>query len=202
MFFQNVGFYFFALIVWLVIVVLSFAKSSDLHNLVVLSWGFLFVSVVGLSFSQMDNLSKWSITVHTLPYKRSEIVCADYIFGVLSMVCVSVIYLLFMLLVKLCGMQYEWSDIFSLLLTSFGVGLIPLMMFSPIITLMNKQGIKAMISGAIGFICSIGLMFVDGIYENANDRMMFAVIFFSSCAALYALSWLLSLKIMKNKDIV
>lgn len=179
------------------------AETADIFDeLVMISWCFMFTSITKISFLQIDNMSKWNMTVHTLPYKRSEIVSVEYIGVLFLQMCISLLYLLVMMILKILGRQYGWDDIFSLLFVSAGLGMIPMVLFYPIITRMKPSGAMPIFGGACGFISVIGMFAVGHFYEKAADPLMFSLIFFVSSAVLFAFSWLLSLRIMKNKDII
>lgn len=204
LFLQNCYAYILAIGLWLVLGSISWIRSKETPSFVFFGYCYLFMGVIRMSFTQMDNMSKWDRTVHTLPIKRSDIVSISYIISMQLVLTVAVANALISGIIYLSSVYVTLTECLCMLLKGIGIGLLPAALYFPImIVFMNKAGNKPVISIAVSFSCCmvlIGTVFFEDVILKP-DPLIFAAIYFAVCVTLFIGSWILSLKLMKDKDI-
>lgn len=190
--------------IWIVVGTITWIKSRETPSFLIFGYCYLFVGVIKMSLNQMDNMSKWDKTVHTLPVKRSDTVSVSYIISIQMVFAVVVINTFLSVVIRLCGIDITLTEWSCLLLKGIGIGLLPAALFYPLmIVYMNKTGNKPVISISVTFCSCMVLIGTTYLEEHILKpaSLPFAVTYFSIGVALFVGSWLLSLKLIKQKDI-
>ena len=165
----------------------------------------LFMSVWSVSFMNMDEISKWQQYSLALPYGRRKIVSSKYlmilILNTLSIVFIIIAYLISIALGK---NGFSADLLLTLILLSLIMGIVYPSLLLPLVYKLNTEKgrmVLMIINGIVGG-ASVAFMqtsvFGD-IFGNISGFLPFIII--AVVAVLYMLSWQLSVRIYKKRDL-
>ena len=165
----------------------------------------LFMSVWSVSFMNMDEISKWQQYSLALPYGRRKIVSSKYlmilILNTLSIVFIIIAYLISIALGK---NGFSADLLLTLILLSLIMGIVYPSLLLPLVYKLNTEKgrmVLMIINGIVGG-ASVAFMqtsvFGD-IFGSISGFLPFIII--AVVAVLYMLSWQLSVRIYKKRDL-
>lgn len=188
---KNLRVYFLIAVIFIGGVIID---KNNIYFLYLLSMMGGIIPVTLLSFDERSGWTKYSLV---LPYTQNQIVSSKYVIGIILPFAVSILSAALMWFLK-----YSSEDIFLFFITSVSLSLAVPAVCLPF---SFKLGVE---KGRIAYYAALALIIVPSAFlggnaaENAKPVLMLGsldiiVIISGIAALLYALSWLLSVKIMK-----
>lgn len=171
--------------------------KNNTYFLYLLSMMYGIIPMTLLSFDERSGWNKYSLA---LPYTYNQIVSSKYVIGIILPFIVSIFSAVLM-----CFMTYSFKDIFLFFITSVSLSLaVPAVCLPFSIKLGVEKG-RIAYYAALVLIIGLGAFLGGNAAEIAKPFLMLGsrdiVAVISGIAVLfYALSWVLSVKIMKTKE--
>ncbi len=163
----------------------------------------LFLSIWSVSFQNMDEVSRWKQYSVALPYERKTIVSAKYLcilfLDAVSMLIVTVGYLIAVAVGKV---EFSADTLIIFMVISVVMGLVFPMIVLPLHYKFNSEKARLLVMGLAG-VCggmSVTVIKVAGVISGGITKYI-PLIIVLTVAVLFALSWLLSIRIYEKKDL-
>lgn len=163
----------------------------------------LYASCIPAALFLLNERSRWGSFFAALPGKRSAYINAKYIAAFISLIFVMAVLVISYIINVFVSGHNEINREMPMLLIGFSVSLFLCSMFLPIITRFGAR-VGIVIFFVMIFLCGIMAGFYEGMIEfgdiSAPD-ILFGIVSFGAALILYALSWMISLLIYKNKEL-
>lgn len=191
-------FYIFILIIFFVIA--SFVESNPFFIL----YPTLIAGLIPVTLIAYDEREKWDIYCTTLPYNKKQIVSEKYLIGFLLEFLVTIISSVIQGIKMISLGTFIWNDFLSLSGTIFVVGLIGPSILLPFIFKFGAEKGRIAYYIIVGFIFTFITMISGKGFELLNNLKpnIYLIIVIITSFSLYFLSWLISIKFYKNREIV
>ena len=163
----------------------------------------LYTSCIPAALFLLNERSRWGSFFAALPGKRSAYINAKYIAAFISLIFVMAVLVISFTINVFASGHNEMDKEMPMLLTGFSVSLFLCSMFLPIITRFCAR-VGVIIFFIMMFICGIAAGFYEGMIEYgeiAAPDIPFGIASVGAALILYALSWIISLMIYKNKEL-
>lgn len=163
----------------------------------------LISGMIPMTLLTCDEREKWSEYAGTLPYTRTQIVSAKYIIGFSTTMSVIILIAIVQAIKMTIANTFVFNEYFALLMNLVSISLIVPAILLPFIFKFGAEKGRIIYYVVIGGTCGIGFAL-----ENINGNL-FALLAeispilvgFSVAVLLYVISWLLSIKFYKNREI-
>lgn len=163
----------------------------------------LISGMIPMTLLTCDEREKWSEYAGTLPYTRTQIVSAKYIIGFSTTMSVIILIAIVQAIKMTIANTFDFNEYFALLMNLVSISLIVPAILLPFIFKFGAEKGRIIYYVVIGGTCGIGFAL-----ENINGNL-FALLAeispilvgFSVAVLLYVISWLLSIKFYKNREI-
>lgn len=149
-----------------------------------------------------DEKSRWSQYCRTMPYKTSQIVGGKYVIGLMAQLAV---------LVLMCGAQaikmsvsgnFRWGSLLVLVAFLFCASLTSSGLCMPFIFRFGVEKGRIAYYVVVGIVCALALIFTNGaVSDKVIDMDGLAPAVLLVGAAIYALSWVISVYAYKKRVI-
>lgn len=163
----------------------------------------LYASCIPAALFLLNERSRWGSFFAAMPGKRSAFIHAKYIAAFLSIIFVMAVLVISCIINVFANGHNEMDKEMPMLLTGFSVSLCLCAVFLPIITRFGAK-VGVVIFFIMMFICGIAAGFYEGMIEYgeiAAPDIPFGIASVGAALILYALSWIISLMIYKNKEL-
>ena len=165
----------------------------------------LLMGLIPMSLQQMDEVSKWEAFCGTLPCSRAQVVSAKYLMGLFGQVSFLVLTLASQGIAWVIRDCFSWSELGGLAVSiAICAGLLPILTLPLVFKFGAVKGkiVQLIVSGAV-----IGIAVTLSFSTKAllldffsRFRFLFPCVL-GVIVILYALSWLLSIRFYKKRDI-
>ncbi|MBR6808494.1 MAG: ABC-2 transporter permease [Clostridia bacterium] len=182
-------------------VILNFISPST--NLFFILYPCSFCSMIPIGLVSYDKAFRWDEYSATLPYTKGQLVSAKYIIALSSqLAALTLTSVAYAVSTSLNGF-FEIKSFIFLMMTVMGSSLLTSAVSLPLILRFGAEKARIILYGIVGVtiaICTMGNgMLSKGIHLHYREYVAVTVVF---CAVLvlYALSWLLSVRIYKRRE--
>lgn len=189
------------LVITVLFLVLAMLSSSD--NLFLLVYPCALASYIPATLQSYDTQSKWNLYFETLPTSRAQYVSAKYLIGLILGELVLIVTGLSQLLAMKLNGAGDMNQLWPLLCGLQVIALVPPALFLPLIF---KLGVE---KGRVWFLVMSGITFGGGAalalgvedWESFSLPGNLPVWLVLGAAVLYALSWLLSIRLYRTREL-
>ena len=168
----------------------------------------LFVAILLYGHINYDEQSKWQQYSIALPYGRKMIVSAKYAaMAIGAVVSTVLVVLLYGVTVAIGKAEFSLKDLVGHLVLSLAIGIVYPSFFLPLAYKFNSEKgrtIMLFLNGASGAIAVFLLSAIDGtgiLAKLSNYTNILPYIAIAAVLVLFALSWLISVKIYEKRDL-
>lgn len=192
-------------IFYLIAILFLAMALSPFSNAFFLYYPCLLMGIIPMSLQQMDEVSKWEGFCGTLPCSRAQVVSAKYLMGLFGQVSFLVLTLVSQGIAWVIRDCFSWSELGSLAVSiAICAGLLPVLTLPLVFKFGAVKGkiVQLIVSGAV-----IGIAITLSFSSKAllldffsRFRFLFPCVL-GVIVILYALSWLLSIRFYKKRDI-
>ena len=163
----------------------------------------LYASCIPAALFLLNERSRWGSFFAAMPGKRSAFIHAKYIAAFSSLTFVMAVLVISCTINVFAAGHNGMDKEMPMLLTGFSVSLFLCSVFLPIITRFGAK-VGEVIFFIMMFICGIAAGFYEGMIEYgeiAAPDIISGITAVGAALILYALSWIISLMIYKNKEL-
>lgn len=192
-------------IFYLIAILFLAMALSPFANAFFLYYPCLLMGIIPMSLQQMDEVSKWEGFCGTLPCSRAQVVSAKYLMGLFGQVSFLVLTLVSQGIAWVVRDCFSWSELGGLAVSiAICAGLLPVLTLPLVFKFGAVKGkiVQLIVSGAV-----IGIAITLSFSSKAllldffsRFRFLFPCVL-GVIVILYALSWLLSIRFYKKRDI-
>lgn len=168
----------------------------------------LFSAILLYGHINYDEQSKWQQYSIALPYGRKMIVSAKYAaMAIGAVVSTVLVVLLYGVTVAIGKAEFSLKDLVGYLVLSLAIGIVYPSFFLPLAYKFNSEKgrtIMLFLNGASGAIAVFLLSAIDGtgiLAKLSNYTNILPYIAIAAVLVLFALSWLISIKIYEKRDL-
>ena len=168
----------------------------------------LFIAILLYGHINYDEQSKWQQYSIVLPYGRKMIVSAKYAaMAIGAVVSTVLVVLLYGVTVAIGKAEFSLNDLVGHLVLSLAIGIVYPSFFLPLAYKFNSEKgrtIMLFLNGASGAIAVFLLSAIDGtgiLAKLSNYTNILPYIAIAAVLVLFALSWLISVKIYEKRDL-
>ncbi len=185
---------------------LGFYHFNDGANLFFLSYPCIIISTIAGTLFLYDEREKWDVYMLCMPVSRAMAVSSKYVFGLLSMLLLVVANLAFGVTSMLIAQNF---DIVSLVFTSTLVAVLSLVPVAIVLPCSYKFGgtkgrlVYLLMLGASCAFVPLGAANVNAsiVEINMQSIMLAMLALLAASAVLFAVSWLISIAVYRNKEL-
>lgn len=192
-------------IFYLIAILFIAMALSPFANSFFLYYPCLLMGLIPMSLQQMDEVSKWEAFCGTLPCSRAQVVSAKYLMGLFGQVSFLVLTLASQGIAWVIRDCFSWAELGGLAVSiAVCAGLLPILTLPLVFKFGAVKGkiVQLIVSGAV-----IGIAITLSFSSKAllldffsRFRFLFPCVL-GVIVILYALSWLLSIRFYKKRDI-
>lgn len=192
-------------IFYLIAILFIAMALSPFANSFFLYYPCLLMGLIPMSLQQMDEVSKWEAFCGTLPCSRAQVVSAKYLMGLFGQVSFLVLTLASQGIAWVIRDCFSWAELGGLAVSiAVCAGLLPILTLPLIFKFGAVKGkvVQLIVSGAV-----VGIAVTLSFSSKAllldffsRFRFLFPCVL-GVIVILYALSWLLSIRFYKKRDI-
>lgn len=168
----------------------------------------LFSAVLLYGHINYDEQSKWQQYSIAMPYGRKKIVSSKYVAMVIAAVFSTVlVVLLYSVSVAIGKAEYSLKSLIGYVILSLAIGIVYPTFFLPLAYKFNSEKgrtIMLFLNGASGAIAVFLLTAIDGtgiLAKLSNYTNILPYIAIAAVLVLFALSWIISIKIYEKRDL-
>ena len=178
---------------------------SPFSNAFFLYYPCLLMGLIPMSLQQMDEVSKWEAFCGTLPCSRAQVVSAKYLMGLFGQVSFLVLTLASQGIAWVIRDCFSWSELGGLAVSiAVCAGLLPVLTLPLIFKFGAVKGkvVQLIVLGAVVGIAVTLSFSTKALLLDFFSRFRFLFpCVLGVIVILYALSWLLSIRFYKKRDI-
>lgn len=185
-------------ILMIVVVFAAIAFVGD-SNFFFVAYPGIITGMLPMTLFSYDEIEKFCPYSATLPVSRAQYVSAKYLIGLMvsgGTVCIIALSQVIRVLMS----DGHWSDFWPMLFFLAGMSILAPAVMLPFAFKFGTQKGRLIYYAVIGGTCAASFLVTDsGAFSGGNGGNM--AVFFSAAAVLYALSWLLSIRFYKKREL-
>lgn len=185
----------------LAVVFLAVSAFGD-GNVFMIFYPTLLVGMIPVTLLSYDERSKWQITCATLPCTRAQFVSAKYLIGLLAQLATLALTALAQAVRLHMSGAFHWSSWAALLAVLLSLSLVTAAITPPFMFRFGVEKGRILYCVTIGLMCGgstvVGL---SGALDAAPFTVTALVGMVAAAAAVYALSWRLSIALYQKREL-